>query len=392
MNTDKIYQICNVCIMDTTDPEITFDSSGQCNHCKSYEQWHLFHTNQPLSLKEREQHMVDRIKSDGKGKEYDCIMGIRGGVDSSYLAYYATKVLGLRVMAVHVDAGWNSELAVNNIENLVTNLDIDLHTIVIDWEEIRDLQRSFFKASVPNVDTPQDHAFFAAMYKEAVKFKHKHVLNGGNMATEAILPTYWGYDAMDKIHIKDIHKKFGEVKLKKYPTLGPFESLVWFPYYHGFEVHRPLELINYSKDAAKDYLIKNLGWRDYGGKHYESKFTQFFQAHYLPEKFGFDKRRAHLASLVASKQMSRDEAMAQMEKPLYDPNELEIDREYVTKKLGFSKTDWEGIMNMEPKTEHDYKNQLVIARRIRILIRIVGFGLSLAKYPFRKLKMIFTKK
>lgn len=354
--------------MDTTDPEIVFDETGQCNHCKRYEDWYKTEVNNPISLEERERLMVKEIKTDGAGLDYDCIMGISGGVDSSYLAYYATQVLGLRVMAVHVDAGWNSELAVNNIENLVTNLNIDLHTIVIDWEEIRDLQRSFFYASVPNVDVPQDHAFFAAMYKEAVKFKHKHVLNGGNMATESILPTYWGYDAMDKYHIMDIHNKFGKVKLKQYPTFGPFEKVVKYPIVHGFKVHRPLELIDYDKHEAKKYLMSNLGWRDYGGKHYESKFTQFMQAHYLPEKFGFDKRMAHLSSLVISGQMSRDEALKEMEQPLYDPIELEEDREYVTKKLGFSKSEWQEIMDAEPKTEKDYKTEIKVVSRLNKLM------------------------
>ena len=309
MIVEREYQVCNVCIMDTTDPEIIFDESGQCNHCKKYEDWYESRLNNPISIEERLKLMVEKIKADGVGHDYDCIMGISGGVDSSYLAYYATQILGLRVMAVHVDAGWNSELAVNNIENLVTKLNIDLHTIVIDWEEIRDLQRSFFLSSVPNCDTPQDHAFVAAMNKEAVKFKHKHVLNGGNMATESILPSYWGYNSNDKTHLIDIHKKYGQVKLKTYPTLSLLERHFIYPYYHKFTVHRPLELMNFNKEDAKDYLMSNLGWRDYGGKHYESKFTKFFQAHYLPEKFGFDKRRAHLASLFVSKQMSRQDAL-----------------------------------------------------------------------------------
>lgn len=361
-NTD--YQICNVCIMDTTDPEIVFDETGQCNHCKAYEEYYESHINYPISLKDRERLMVDKIKKDGIGNDYDCIMGISGGVDSSYLAYYATNVLGLRVMAVHVDAGWNSELAVSNIENIVKKLDIDLHTIVIDWEEIRDLQRSFFLASVPNCDTPQDHAFVAGMYREAVKFKHKHVLNGGNMATESILPNYWGYSSQDKTHLMDVHRKFGQVKLKSYPTLSFLQRYFIYPKYYKFKVHRPLELIDYNKEKAKKYLMANLGWRDYGGKHYESKFTKLFQAYYLPEKFGFDKRRAHLASLVASKQMSRDEALEEMKEPLYDPIELEEDRDFLIKKLGFSTSEWEKIMNDKPKTEHDYKNESKLLERM----------------------------
>lgn len=371
---EKCYQICNVCIMDTSDPEIVFDESGQCNHCKQYQYWHQLNMNNPIPREDRLKMMVDKIKADGVGNDYDCIMGISGGVDSSYLAYYATQVLGLRVMAVHVDAGWNSELAVNNIENLVTKLNIDLHTIVIDWMEIRDLQRAFFLSSVPNCDIPQDHAFVAAMHNESVKFKHKHVLNGGNMATESILPAYWGYDAMDKIHIMDIHKKFGKVKLKKYPTMSLYQRLIAHPYYYGLESHRPLELMDYNKKEAKEFLMKNLGWRDYGGKHYESKFTKFFQAHYLPEKFGFDKRRAHLASLVVSNQMTREEAINEMKQPLYDPTELDEDREFVTKKLGFSSAEWQEIMKAEPRTEHDYKNEIRVRSRMKFPLRVLSIG------------------
>lgn len=386
MKESESYQICNVCIMDTSDPEIIFDETGQCNHCKRYEAWYEREMSNPLSLKERESLMVETIKADGLNHDYDCIMGISGGVDSSYLAYYATQELGLRVMAVHVDAGWNSELAVNNIENLVKNLNIDLHTIVIDWGEIRDLQRAFFLSSVPNVDIPQDHAFFAAMYKEAVKFKHKHVLNGGNMSTESILPTYWGYDAMDAIHLKDVHRKYGKVKLKKYPTFGPFEKLIIYPNFYNFQVHRPLEFINYNKQQAKEFLMNNLGWRDYGGKHYESKFTQFTQAHYLPAKFGFDKRRAHLSSLVISNQITREEALLEMNQPLYNEVQLDEDREYVTKKLGFSTSEWQKIMVAAPKTEHDYKNEIKLVGRIETFLRYWRYGMALIKYPFRMLK------
>lgn len=314
--------------------------------------------NNPLTLKEREDFMVKEIKKSGKGKKYDCIMGLSGGVDSSYLAHYATQELGLRVMAVHVDAGWNSEIAVNNIENIVKKLNIDLHTIVIDWEEMRDLQRAFFRASVPNCDIPQDHAFFAALYKESIKFKHKHVLTGGNMATESILPAYWGYDAMDKRHIMDIHRLYGEMKLKKFPTFNFFEKNVLFPFVYKFNVHRPLELLDYDKSKTKAFLKTEFNWKDYGGKHYESKFTQVFQAYYLPVKFGFDKRLAHLSSLIVSGQLDRDEALMEMEKPLYNEQELTQDLEYFIKKLGFSQGEWDVIMNDSLKTEHDYKNEI----------------------------------
>lgn len=372
------YQMCTRCIMDTSDPMITFDSSGVCNHCEGYDEWAENHfKNEPLEL--RTQAMVSQIKAYGKGKEYDCIIGLSGGVDSSYLAYYATQKLGLRVMAVHVDGGWNSELAVNNIENIVKKLNIDLHTIVIDWEEIKDLQRAFFKSSLPNCDTPQDHAFFAALYKEAVKFNHKHVLTGGNMATESILPGYWGYDPMDYVHVKDVHKRFGEKKLKSYPFFTFWDKWIIYPLIHRFKVHRPLDYIDYNKNETKEFLKKELGWRDYGGKHYESKFTHFFQAHYLPEKFGFDKRRAHLSSLIVSGQLSRDEALAEIKQDLYSPVELENDQEYFLKKLGFSSQEWQKIMAQNPKTENDYKTETPYYKILKVGYNILTWPKKLIK-------------
>lgn len=388
MNSNK-YQRCSYCIMDTTDPEITFDNRGRCNHCIKYDAWLEKHLSHPMSLEERTKQMVREIKKSGKNKPYDCIMGLSGGVDSSYLAYYATKELNLRVMAVHVDAGWNSELAVNNIENIVKKLKIDLHTIVIDWEEVRDLQRAFFRSSLPNCDTPQDHAFFAALYKEAIKFNQKHVLTGGNMATESILPTYWGYDAMDWRHIMDVHNKFGEMKLENFPRLKLYEKHIMLPYFYRFKVHRPLELVNYNKDEVKKFLIDELGWRDYGGKHYESTFTKFFQAHYLPEKYGFDKRLAHYSSLIVSGQMTRNEALEEISKPLYDQTELEQDREFFIKKLGFSRDEWDRIMTMEPKTEHDFKNKLVIIKMLKIIRLPISLPIRIAKKIARKFLKLF---
>lgn len=380
-NLKRAYQQCTSCIMDTTDPLISFDDKGVCNHCRSYNEFEEHYMPKGQAAEESILNMVSVIKQSGKGKEYDCIMGISGGVDSSYLAYYATKVLGLRVLLVHVDSGWNSELAVNNIENIVKKLKLDLHTLVIDWEEIRDLQRAFFKSSVPNCDIPQDHAFVAALYSEARKYGLKHVLNGGNMSTESILPQSWGYDASDWIHIKDIHKKFGEVKLKTYPHDNFFKRRILYPYILCMKVHTPLEYIPYHKETVKAFLKKELGWKDYGGKHYESKFTQFFQAHYLPEKFGFDKRLAHLSSLIVSGQMTREEALAQAQKPLYDPIQLAEDREYFIKKLGFTQSEWDIIMRTPPKTENDYKTQ-------RKLMRLFNRFIKMAQPLFRFVKYL----
>jgi len=385
----KKYQRCTNCIMDTTDPLIEFDEYGVCNHCNYYKQ---YDQNQKLEGEEAQNQidaMVAEIKLDGKGNDYDCIMGLSGGVDSSYLAYYATKELGLRTLVVHVDSGWNSELAVNNIENIVKKLDLDLHTLVLDWDEIRDLQRAFFKSSVPNCDIPQDHAFIASLYSEAKKFKLRHILNGGNMATESILPSAWGYDASDLIHLKDIHNKYGEKKLKTYPTISLLQKEIIYPKIYGLKVHRPLEFIDYNKKKAKNFLINELGWRDYGGKHYESSFTKFFQAYYLPEKYGFDKRLAHYSSLIVSGQMTREQAMQKMRKPVYEPEELEQDMEFIIKKLGFSQSEWNHIMEMSPKTEHDFKNEYKFKEYLNIVSYIISLPVRILKKIIRMILKSF---
>jgi N-acetyl sugar amidotransferase len=309
--------------------------------------------------------ITQTLKHAGRGKDYDCIMGLSGGVDSSFLANFAVKQLGLRPLVVHVDAGWNSELAVGNIENICKHLEIDLHTLVIDWEEMRDLQLAYFRAGVANLDVPQDHAFNAAMVGEAKKYGIKHVLNGGNMQTESILPAAWGYDAGDPANLRAIHKAYGTVKLKTYPIRSDISRLFIDPYLRGMRVHRPLEYVEYNKADAKKLLIEELGWRDYGGKHYESRFTKFFQAHYLPTKFGYDKRKAHLASLVASGQMTREQALLELREPLYDPVELQEDLAYFCKKMGISRDEYERIMQEPPHSYADYKNRAGTYRAIR---------------------------
>lgn len=349
------HQECTRCVMDTSDPWITFDSEGVCNHCRKYDD----HLARLGSEEEREQkltQLVDALKARGKGHDYDCIMGLSGGVDSSYLAWFAVKKLGLRPLVVHVDTGWNSELAVNNIQNIVQRLKLDMHTLVIDWPEIRDLQRAYFLSGVANLDVPQDHAFIACLYREARKFGIKDILNGGNMQTESILPAAWGYDASDSVSLKAIHRKFGTVKLKKYLTISTLQKYVYYPYVLKMRVHRPLEMINYNKDEAKQLLKNELGWRDYGGKHFESVFTKFFQAHYLPTKFGYDKRLAHYSSLIVSGQMSKAEAEKELSMPMYPLSELEGDKLFWLKKLGISIGEYERVMADIPKFYSDYGN------------------------------------
>lgn len=365
------YQICTRCVMDTSDPNVVFDENGVCNHCLSYGA-HLGVIGDPAARKAKLSDIVQTLKEAGRGKEYDCIMGLSGGVDSSFLAHYAVEVLCLRPLVVHVDSGWNSELAVSNIENICKRLKIDLHTLVLDWEEMRDLQRAYFRSGVPNLDVPQDHAFNAAMVGEAKKYGVRHVLNGGNMQTESILPSAWGYDAADPGSLRAIHKRFGSIPLRTYPIRSDFNRFITDVYVFGMRVHRPLEYIEYNKAEAKHLLQSRLGWRDYGGKHYESRFTKFFQAHYLPTKFGYDKRKAHLASLVVSGQITREEALGELKKPLYDAKELEEDISYFCKKLDITRGEYERVMAEQPRTHRDYPNRESLYENLRSLTRALS--------------------
>lgn len=349
------HQECARCVMDTSDPWISFNEEGVCNHCQAYDAY-MAKIGTPEDRQRKLDQLVAQLKARGKGKDYDCIMGLSGGVDSSYLAWFAVKKLGLRPLVVHVDAGWNSELAVNNIQNIVQRLDLDMHTLVIDWPEIRDLQRAYFLSGIANLDVPQDHAFIASLYSEARKYGIKDILNGGNMQTESILPNAWGYDASDAVSLRAIHKQFGTVNLKNYPVMSPRRRYVYYPFVLRLRKHRPLELIDYSKAEAKKLLIEEMGWRDYGGKHYESVFTKFFQAHYLPTKFGYDKRLAHLSSLIVSGQMTKEQAQGELQKPLYDSQELEGDKEFWLKKLAVTEEEYWRVMSERPSFYTDFDN------------------------------------
>jgi len=354
---EKEYQICTNCVMDTSDPEINFDKDGVCNHCLRFQS-----TIKPvwdtLSQKKLDQ-MIEQIKIDSKNKEYDCVIGLSGGVDSSYLAYYLkTYYPDLRMLAIHIDGGWNSELAVHNIETIVKKLNIDLHTEVINWEEMKDLQLAYFKSQLANQDIPQDHAFFATLYHTAVdKFDIKYFLTGSNYATESILPASWGYSAMDGTQLKAVHKQFGKNSLKDYRTVTFFKNKIYYPYIKKFQILKPLNYIDYNKDISKDILMKEIEWKDYGGKHHESVFTKFFQAYWLPKKFGYDKRRAHLTSMILANQISREEALRELEITAYDIDNLESDIEYLSKKLGITVEKFKNIMAQPNKDFRDYNNE-----------------------------------
>jgi N-acetyl sugar amidotransferase len=351
--TSNNYQICNRCIMDSTDPEIKFDQSGNCNHCNSA----LGLAERIWFPDERGEKVLDeifgRIIQTERKNEFDCIIGLSGGVDSSFLAYLAVNK-GLRPLVVHVDCGWNSEQAVKNIENVVKKLNIELHTFVVNWEEMKDLQRSFFMASLPDQDIPQDHAIFAALYNFADKNNIKYVLNGLNFATECIMPSNWGYQAMDFRHLKSIHNRFGEKKLNDYPHVNFFQRYIYYTVIKKMEIINPLNYIDYRKENAIETMKRELGWQYYGGKHYESRFTKFFQSYYLPVKFNYDKRRAHLSSLIVSGQISRDNALDIMKENVYSEIEIGNDLEYVAKKLDWSPLEFRAIIDLPPNRHQDF--------------------------------------
>jgi N-acetyl sugar amidotransferase len=351
--------------MDTSDPEIHFDENGICNYYYEYQRKAARFL---LPQKEREEkfnQIIREIKKEGKSKEYDCLIGLSGGVDSSYIAYLAGE-MGLKVLIVHFDNGWNSELAVSNIEKLVNKYNFDLHTLVVDWNEFKDIQLSFFKASVPNIEVVTDHAIIATLYRIAKKYNIKYLISGSNLVTEGILPPAWGYDASDFYHIKAIHKMFGKKAIKTFPYL----SLTNFFYYMMIRKVKKINILNYidyNKQNAIKELEEKVGWQYYGGKHYESVFTQFFQAYVLPTKFGFDKRRAHLSSLICSGQITREQALSELEKPLYNETLLQEHIDYITKKWEIAREEFERIMSLPSKKHEDYpSNKKWMERAVRL--------------------------
>ncbi|NQW21534.1 MAG: N-acetyl sugar amidotransferase [Chloroflexi bacterium] len=357
--TPRPYQICTNCIMDTSDSKISFDDKGVCDHCNGF-----FDNIQSIWRTDAQarkdfQETIDQIKDEGVGKDFDCIMGISGGVDSSYLAHLAKEDFGLRPLVFHVDAGWNSQEAVNNIEKLVDHLELDLYTEVIDWEEMKDLQLAFFKAGVPHLDTPQDHAFFATMYNFAAKYGIKHILTGANYSTECVKnPLEWHYHASDLRQIKDIHSQFGTRPLNNFPLANVLRYKVYYRYIKGVRVVKPLNHVPYIKQDAVMLLMDKYGWQNYPQKHFESRFTKFYEAYWQPVRFGIDKRRVQFSSLILSGQMNRVQAMEEIAKPPYDEATIERDFEYVATKLGITSDELHGYMDAPLKSYRDYKSQI----------------------------------
>ena len=352
------YKICSRCVMDTSDAKIKFDKDGVCDHCLAFDKnilpiWN-FGKGREKQLKE----IVDKIKQSSKGKDFDCILGMSGGIDSSYLLYLVTKKLDLRPLVFHVDAGWNSQIAVNNIEKLVDGLGLDLYTEVIDWEEMKDLQRSFFKSGVPHVDTPQDHAFFATMYKFAANYNIKNIITGGNFSTECTRnPKDWMYYQSDSTQLKDIHNKFGQKPLKNFPLTSAVWHRLYLPFMRGIKLHRILDYMEYNKEEATKFLVNNYGYQEYPQKHFESRFTRFYESYWLPERFGFDTRRVQFSSLILTNQMSRDEAIEILKQPSYDKENIKHEFEYISSKLDMSVDELKDCMNMPLRTYKDFKSQ-----------------------------------
>lgn len=348
--------VCKRCLLSSENiKQINFDEKGNCNYCNNFfegqKQYLAPGKEQEFAL----QQLVDKISADGKNKPYNCIVGLSGGVDSSYVAYWAWKA-GLKPLAVHFDNGWNSELAVSNIENIIKTTGFDLYTYVVNWNEFRDLQRAYFKAGVIDIEVPTDHMIFATLFKVANKNNIKYLLSGTNHATEGILPKEWVYSKIDLLNIQDIHKKFGEIELKEYPKLGALQRS-YYTQYKKIQFVEPLNLQPYNKKIAKETIIKEFGWRDYGGKHYESVFTKFYQGYVLPNKFKVDKRAAHLATLICNGELTQQQAIDEMQQPPIALDEVNEVYNYAIKKLGFTKEEFDAIMAATPVPHEVYENE-----------------------------------
>jgi putative aminotransferase len=370
----KNYKICNRCVMDTTDSKIQFDRDGRCDHCQNFKtniapNWHT--GEQGLFELEK---VAKKIKNEGIGKDFDCIIGLSGGLDSSYTAYVAKEVMGLRPLLFHVDAGWNTDQAVGNIEKLVDGLGVELYTEVINWKEMQDLQVAFFKSQTPDQDIPQDTAFFSALYKFARQNKIEYVLTGGNYSTECCRePDEWGaFPGIDKTLIGDIHKKFGLRELKTFPII---DALVYKIFYHkilGMKIFKPLDLVPFIKKDAETLLNEKYGWKSFQHKHHESRFTRFYEDYWLPRKFGYEKRRAHFSSLIMTGQMTRNEAIERLKTPEMDDKFMESEFEFVANKLGLSVAELQEMFDGKNKSFHDYKNKYKIFNLGGKLLNLLG--------------------
>lgn len=367
------YQICTNCIMDTSDSKITFDEHGWCDYCQNFyvnilPNWHPNEKGEELIRP-----LIAKIKEDGKGKDHDCLIGISGGLDSSYVTHVAVKKFGLRPLMFHCDTGWNSDLGVSNIQKIIEGLGLDLVTEVVNWEEMRDLQLAFFKSQVAFVDTPQDLALFAAIYNFAAKSGFKYLITGGNNSTECVRESLeWTYFSTDMRHVNDVHKTFGTRPLETFPTCDILKYKLLYRWVKGIQVIKLLDSVPYIKQDAIKELKQLYGWRAYPQKHYESRFTRFFESYWAPKKFGYDKRRAYLSSEILTEQMTRDEALAKVSTPELDEETMAREFEYVAKKLGLTVAEFQEIFDGENKTFQDYKNNFFLITLGARVSRLLG--------------------
>ena len=352
------YQRCTRCVMDTTDSKITFDENGVCDHCRNFDKNIAPYWKPNENRLDELQEIAKQIRAAGKNSEYDCVLGLSGGADSTYLAYIAKEIMHLRPLAFVVDTGWNLNVAVENIEKIVKGLDLDMYTEVVNWKEMADLQLSFFKSGISSQDFPQDHAIFAALYNYAVKHNIKFVLTGSNSSTEFIRPPVeWLY--MNDLRMAlDIHNRFGKRELKTYPLCGILKYKLYYRFIKGMKRVYPLDYVVYNKAEAEDLLHEKYGWTKYENKHYENVFTRFFEGYYLPHKFGFDTRKNVLSNRILAGTITREEALQVLSEPPYDPDQMQLDKEYVAKKLGISTEEFDEIIEGPKKTPSDYKNSM----------------------------------
>ena len=374
------YQICTNCVMDTTDSNITFNEQGVCDHCIDFEKdvKNKWFPNEEGRLRLKK--TVANIKKDGKNREFDCILGMSGGVDSSYMLHLAVKELGLRPLVFHVDSGWNSEQAVKNIQLMIDKLGLDLYTEVINWEEMKDLQLSFFKSGVPHLDIPQDMAYMATLFNFANKNNIKYILNGGNISTECVRnPMEWIYYGTDMMQMKDIIKKFSTIKFNSFPFLPILKHKLYLRYFKGLKMIRPLDNMVYNKKFASDLLEKEYGWKPYPQKHFESRFTKFYEGYWLPERFGFDTRKIQFSSLILTKQMTRDEAIEELKKSPFNKEKIDDEFKFIATKLGISSEKLRYYFNLPKKFYWDYKNQQNLFNIGAKILKILGVEKSIKR-------------
>jgi N-acetyl sugar amidotransferase len=367
------YQICTNCIMDTSDSGITFDERGWCDYCRNYHSNILPNWHPDEKGLELIRPLIDKIKTEGKGKDHDCLIGISGGLDSSYVTHVVVKKFGLRPLMFHCDTGWNSDLGVSNIQKIIDGLGLDLITEVVNWEEMKDLQLAFFKSQVPTTDTPQDLALFSAIYNFAAKNGIKYLITGGNHSTEVVRESLeWTYFSTDMRHVKDVHEKFGKRPLETFPRCDILKYKLLYRWIKGIQVIKLLDSVPFIKKDAIKELTNLYGWQPYPQKHYESRFTRFYESFWTPRKFGYDKRRAYFSSEILTKQMTRDEALVRIAKPDLDEAEMLRDFEYVATKLGLTVAELQDIFNGNNKTFRDYKNNFFLITLGAKVSRLLG--------------------